>query len=508
MALIRDTKEKVFENFKTILGESSDEIIIGNEKVTYAEILPNSTIKEYVEPTLTLTKWNKEETLSIIYPDQCFSNKTLVDGEVRMSNGKEGFYFRQADQDTLKFGLILNEIPQNTQTWIFKLKGWENFDFFYQPPLKNVNLDGSTWEGKLLDGIYPENYRPADVVGSYAVFHKNKVNNQYKTGKLCHIYRPRLIDADNNFLGWVDLIIKDGDYVLSINNIPQDVLDKAKLPIKFNDTCGVTSDGGSEVQMQAIDDGGHAMRINGTMPAIGTITAIHIWARSSFNSQNSRSNYYSDTSGKPDAKRATTDAYPIAIAQAASRSDYTYTITGLEESVGAQLWVGFRGETYCYVGYDTTGTNDYFYTNTTFLNIVSALTNPFDSAAGSNVINHYQAACYATYTASYILTPNAIYVEEGTPTRQTILHQFEDHNTNNTDQIALSCNCQTNLSPLISTVYLQIYNRTQKSWETIAQNDTAAANTDFTLSKTITTGLTDYYSADFWISCRVVQEVR
>lgn len=99
-------------------------------------------------------------------------------------------------------------------------------------------------------------------------------------------------------------------------------------------------------------------------------------------------------------------------------------------------------------------------------------------------------------------------IEEGTPAYQTLLHQFEDKNTNNTDQIALSCNGQSTVAPLTSTVYLQIYNRTKKNWETVATNDTSAVSTDFTLTKTITTGLTDYYSADFWISCRVMQEVK
>lgn len=219
------------EEYKTTLGESADEVICCpvTEKVTFAEIRPDLSIKEYVEPTISFSKWNKEETLSIIYPDTLFSDKTLVDGEVRMTADKEGFYFRQHDTDTLKFGLILNETPKNTQVWMFKLKNWENYRFEKQLLLQD-DIDA----GRVI-------LKNPQRIGGYSVRHKTKKGNQYTTGKFGNIDCPRLIDADNNFLGLVDLNIKDGDYILSIENIPQKVLDIAKLPLKFNDTFGVTS---------------------------------------------------------------------------------------------------------------------------------------------------------------------------------------------------------------------------------------------------------------------------
>ena len=246
--LVKDLTETVFDNYTTTLGESQDKVVVGNEKVVFAELSVDDKVVEYVEPTIRFTKWSEEESLTLSYPTPTgMTDKTLIDGEgLKLYGGAEDFYFNQYDDNTFKFGLILNEIPKNTQTWSFKLVGWENFDFFFQPPLKNVNEDGSTWEGGIQKK--PLYYRPVEVNGSYAVYHKTKVNNQYKTGKFSHIFRPRLVDADNVFLGWVDLSINNGVYSLSISNIPQSIINSAKLPLRFNDTLGSTSAGASQSQ--------------------------------------------------------------------------------------------------------------------------------------------------------------------------------------------------------------------------------------------------------------------
>ena len=80
-------KDILTNTYKTTLG--TDEVIVcpSSEKVTYAEILPDLSIKEYVEPTICFTKWAKEESLTLSYPDTQFSDKTLVDGELQLSAG-------------------------------------------------------------------------------------------------------------------------------------------------------------------------------------------------------------------------------------------------------------------------------------------------------------------------------------------------------------------------------------------------------------------------------------
>ena len=73
------------------------------------------------------------------------------------------------------------------------------------------------------------------------------------------------------------------------------------------------------------------------------------------------------------------------------------------------------------------------------------------------------------------------------------------------DSISINCNARSDVAPSSSTVYLQIYNRNSLEWETLASNNTALANIDFDLTGTQTTNLSNYFDANFWVSCRVYQ---
>lgn len=85
------------------------------------------------------------------------------------------------------------------------------------------------------------------------------------------------------------------------------------------------------------------------------------------------------------------------------------------------------------------------------------------------------------------------------------IHQFKDEHTNSTDEITLTANVQSSTAPVSSTVYLQIYNHSSGAWETLDTNNAAAADTDFTLSGSKTSSLSDYYSSNI-VSGRVYQD--
>ena len=65
---------------------------------------------------------------------------------------------------------------------------------------------------------------------------------------------------------------------------------------------------------------------------------------------------------------------------------------------------------------------------------------------------------------------------------------------------------RSNRAPLYSPIYLQIYNKTSLTWETININNSEIANTDFYLTGTITSNLNNYFDDDYWISYRIYQE--
>ena len=83
---------------------------------------------------------------------------------------------------------------------------------------------------------------------------------------------------------------------------------------------------------------------------------------------------------------------------------------------------------------------------------------------------------------------------------------FKDKNDNNTDDIAVTWNGQSDLAPSSSTVYLQVFNRTTTTWENEDSESVEGANTDFDLEGEITANHGDYYDASNWVAWRVYQE--
>lgn len=129
------------------------------------------------------------------------------------------------------------------------------FWFFYQPELteefKVGDRDGQIVSVTETDCFDKDGkfiiHRSIDVIGSYAVYHKYKKNyilgqTSYKTGKFCHIYRPRFIDV-NGDIKYSVLDIKDGIYKVAVL---KDWIDKAIYPIKANDTFGYTDIGATD----------------------------------------------------------------------------------------------------------------------------------------------------------------------------------------------------------------------------------------------------------------------
>lgn len=87
-----------------------------------------------------------------------------------------------------------------------------------------------------------------------------------------------------------------------------------------------------------------------------------------------------------------------------------------------------------------------------------------------------------------------------------VLHLYKYRHSNDTDQIEVTWNGQTNNPPSVSTVYLQIYNFNSTSWETLDSDSSTAVDTDFDLTGTKTSSLTNYYDANNYVYVRVYQE--
>jgi len=191
---------------------------------------------------LSLYRWNREDFFSLNLPFMVSGFETLTE--------KEGVKFTSflADLQIYKLpnGIEYEVILKSKPPFLGVAFPIDSSDlaFYYQPPLDGelnvAEYDFVNATHAIKDGMV-ENYRPINIVGSYAVYHKTKRDNEYKAGKLFHIYRPLLIDALGS-TAWATLEISDGSMSITL---PQEFLDSAVYPVTVDPTFGYETQGSS-----------------------------------------------------------------------------------------------------------------------------------------------------------------------------------------------------------------------------------------------------------------------
>jgi hypothetical protein len=249
------------------------------------------------EANVELTFWGEEESLAFYVPN-VMGVPTQEYDKLRLG-GYEWF----SDGNDFKWVITLNSKPPSN-VYSFKIDGWEDFVFLYQKPF--VNPERRIENGQtLLRVTYPSgpllfDERPENVDGSYAVYHKTKKNHisgktNYRTGKVCHIYRPLATDSDGK-KGWVDINIDKGVYTATI---PQEFLENAEYPVVINDTFGYTSAGGSYTGLSA--DYLYSFT-RSTPDSDGTATSISVYVTTKNAPTRFTLGAYSDSEGETDSK--------------------------------------------------------------------------------------------------------------------------------------------------------------------------------------------------------------
>lgn len=201
-------------------------------------------------PQAKLHRWD-EVSLSFRLVHDEVNPTVITEGEkIKWQGDKvEAHFYDLPANDDLKeggyeFEVVLKEDPRKAKGEDYTVEftlNTKGLDFFYQPALTQEEID----EGA---------NRPENVIGSYAVYaSEQKVNyvgkKEYKTGKVGHIYRPYVIDANGN-KAWAVLNVDKDKGLLQIT-IDKDYLDKAVFPIVVDPTFGYTSAGASERAISA-----------------------------------------------------------------------------------------------------------------------------------------------------------------------------------------------------------------------------------------------------------------
>jgi hypothetical protein len=165
-------------------------------------------------PSWELRRWGRDRLGFSPLEEEGFSTR----GDRRRlvyTGRRRSHQFTILDGQRFEYDIVLNKEPESNLICL-TLEGWEGFDFFRQP-----------------DELGPEILR-----GSYAVYKKEGAINSPKyhvgTGKLCHIHRPKVIDARGRW-AWGDIRIDRGLLTMAI---PEGWLGEAKYPVTVDPVVG------------------------------------------------------------------------------------------------------------------------------------------------------------------------------------------------------------------------------------------------------------------------------
>lgn len=220
--------------------------------------------------TMTLKGWNDEYAITITpqIPGSTNSfnenvNRPLLSKRMEYRSGNVTAFIEPKNDTDFDIDFTLQSKP-DTNVFTYKIEGAEAFDFFYQPELTPQEIADGT-------------FRPENVIGSYAVYHKTRAHHReghtnYATGKAFHIYRPKAIDADGTEV-WAELSYING--ALSVT-VPQKFLNQATYPVHVDPTIGYTTMGATQSTIAQTTQLSRRHGNDYTLSQSGTLTSIHI----------------------------------------------------------------------------------------------------------------------------------------------------------------------------------------------------------------------------------------
>lgn len=361
--------------------------ILDRYRETMGETLPGAGASRVdlmkVEPKITFGRWNDEIQMGVRYQGlNVVGLRALGTDRVEWTGVTESLHayplLSKAGMEDGGFEIevILPAAPP-TNVFNFTIDGAQSLDFFFQPALTAPEL-ALGW------------VRPANVVGSYAVYHKTKRDGRpgsthYGTGKAFHIYRPEAIDALGQRV-WCDLAYTAP--TLSVT-VPLDFLASATYPIRVDPTFGYTTIGGSSGS--SAHGPPELFVCLFTSPSdFGTATEMSIYLRHASTSSNAKAAIYSDSSG-PSALLASTAEQSINTT--AAWRNFTISYVG---AASTNYWLASYLQDGAINVYWDSGTTDQLRVRGTGLTY-GTLPDPFGTADQTFA---FKQSIYVTYTAA------------------------------------------------------------------------------------------------------------
>lgn len=330
--------------------------------------------------------WKGQNDLKIKYDLQPSQQEILTD------KMKKDVIAEQVNPNAFKLDILLNEKPE-TNKFCYAVEGYENYDFLYQPSL-NVEMNDKQCTATDCQG----SHRPEELVGSYAIYHKNLRNYKtgdinYETGKVAHIPYPYVweVGKENKKQRAEDFTYKDGQLCVTVDQTFLDTADYTN-GVRIDPTFGYTTAGGTQLLVTNYT----AFAVKGTPADSVTVDSLSVYGRSiNTTAYNAKGVIwlYSDKTIITNGAQTSFTLFPGDLTDAWQTNAY-----GTSPSVTASTnyYIGFIPETNnrLYFYYDTGSAGD-GYTENPFNNSPYA---PTSLQASANTDRLY--SMYATYTAA------------------------------------------------------------------------------------------------------------
>lgn len=131
---------------------------------------------------------------------------------------------------------------------------------------------------------------------------------------------------------------------------------------------------------------------------------------------------------------------------------------------------------------------------------LSYITNQNPQTTATSLISPFNAIQYGNVSVD----DDDYFIERGS---KYMIREYKKTWTNNTDKVTFTWKGRSTLSTLLSPMLMQIYNVNSATWETIANINTIPADTDFQVTATQSTNLSNYYDSNFVVAFRSYQQV-
>lgn len=288
----------------------------------------------------------------------------------------------QDTRDFYQFNITLSKPPLTNLISLNLVT--EGLEFYYQPPLDmELRVDGERYDYvNATHGLFKGEvvtYRPENVVGSYAVYMTNPKSGS--TGKLYHIYRPLIIDA-NGLTVWGDMTVTKTGLSIAIDD---KFLAEAAYPVVVDPTFGYTSIGASTDNIVTAN----ALFAKFTLTEDGTATKITAYLNDPLSDgADCKAAIYSESGTAP-----TDLIINSGVTAVSGAAWYNFTID--QALVAAEYWITVIHDTQITQYFDSTGgTSEYEVGGISYPNFPDPATTENWSEGTLKV------SIYVTYTAS------------------------------------------------------------------------------------------------------------